>query len=661
MIRSQALPSLVSDGLTPIAARVPEQRSASSEFEVCFLETQVPGGRDSAFFQNVSVCPESLNLDDGDCCSRLANVTLNTRDQPYEATEPPILSEEDRALVVGGDLEDLGDEREQRSASGEEMSINRADLYAKTTLPISITPEFSMQVPHHTSPPIESVETSDVRSVFAELTNDQAEAFRTTASVTTPLFSEKLSSHRVDNGVTYLARIQSTEFNLGEARVDLANSSDSHGVTELAVPGELPRMDAAGEETDLATPRQWGSSFRPASASIVGLQPHTGRRDIINPSDEDRGAQLRKRDFSASDFPNIDNATSESRRFELYDNVDQMSTNLIGATMAEPHFGDRLPQFTQQPNAYELPGRGTAGGYPLIVKDVKLPFSHESAAAEGSSILVRAMDSGSFENNGDASASSERRQDIQSMVNPSRKTEMASNFLRFESDTKLLNPLSAKPVLSSGNRATLYATIDSVGYEVSELSGELHGKPELSAFPPALYRDSKDSLDPIHGSVSGSIELVHSQEPKQLAQYSSLLNYSATAAHRISAQLALHLKPLRDGAVEVSLSPVEFGKVRMFVATTDRLSIHLVAERPEVLDFLRKHSDILHRELRDSGLGDASVTFEYGGDRGRGQSQYSGFQGDSLSEAVEIWDEAIAGEEVMKATPKPVDRLDIRF
>ncbi|WP_162630646.1 flagellar hook-length control protein FliK [Paracoccus endophyticus] len=65
------------------------------------------------------------------------------------------------------------------------------------------------------------------------------------------------------------------------------------------------------------------------------------------------------------------------------------------------------------------------------------------------------------------------------------------------------------------------------------------------------------------------------------------------------------------GVVEITLAPVELGRLTVVIGTSGagpRLGV--IAERPETLELIRRHSDMLIRDLRDSGLPDAQLSFQ---------------------------------------------------
>jgi flagellar hook-length control protein FliK len=86
---------------------------------------------------------------------------------------------------------------------------------------------------------------------------------------------------------------------------------------------------------------------------------------------------------------------------------------------------------------------------------------------------------------------------------------------------------------------------------------------------------------------------------------------------------------LPDGPVEISLSPEELGKVRMsLLGGEGQMTVQIVAERPETLDLLRRHIDMLASELRQQGFTDLSFSFGQGGLSGEGASSSANAGGD---------------------------------
>lgn len=79
-------------------------------------------------------------------------------------------------------------------------------------------------------------------------------------------------------------------------------------------------------------------------------------------------------------------------------------------------------------------------------------------------------------------------------------------------------------------------------------------------------------------------------------------------------QIGLQVLNLGKGRFELTLSPVELGKVDMMLQENDnRLSLIINAERPETMDLIRRHIGLLELELRQMGLGNLSLQLDTGG------------------------------------------------
>ncbi len=72
------------------------------------------------------------------------------------------------------------------------------------------------------------------------------------------------------------------------------------------------------------------------------------------------------------------------------------------------------------------------------------------------------------------------------------------------------------------------------------------------------------------------------------------------------------------GPIEVTLAPPELGRVHMALRDQDgALSLSLSADRPETLDLMRRHADLLEKDLRMLGYGSIAFHFGQGGSGSR--------------------------------------------
>ncbi|SIO13176.1 flagellar hook-length control protein FliK [Vannielia litorea] len=127
-------------------------------------------------------------------------------------------------------------------------------------------------------------------------------------------------------------------------------------------------------------------------------------------------------------------------------------------------------------------------------------------------------------------------------------------------------------------------------------------------------------------------------------------------AQQVAVQIGQIARPLPDGPIELSLHPEELGRLKLsFSGAEAGLHVVIAAERPETLDLLRRHIDVLAQEMRRLGAEGAQFSFLGGNatfaDRHRG----SGAQGRSLGWAG---DGSPGSPAPMEATaPRPMLRL----
>jgi hypothetical protein len=87
-----------------------------------------------------------------------------------------------------------------------------------------------------------------------------------------------------------------------------------------------------------------------------------------------------------------------------------------------------------------------------------------------------------------------------------------------------------------------------------------------------------------------------------------------TSAHapKVAAQLVASALQISNGTTQIILNPEELGRVRMTLTTTEHgIAVAIAAERPETIDLMRRHVDLLVKEFEDLNRGD--VAFSFGG------------------------------------------------
>ncbi|MEM1274940.1 MAG: flagellar hook-length control protein FliK [Pseudomonadota bacterium] len=99
----------------------------------------------------------------------------------------------------------------------------------------------------------------------------------------------------------------------------------------------------------------------------------------------------------------------------------------------------------------------------------------------------------------------------------------------------------------------------------------------------------------------------------------------------IAAQITQAVRGQESGRFEISLDPPELGRVTVTLSTTgDSVSAQVASDRPEIGEMLRRHNDMLHRELTNAGFRNISLDFGFqqqgGAMRDPGQSSGDGSQ-----------------------------------
>jgi flagellar hook-length control protein FliK len=89
------------------------------------------------------------------------------------------------------------------------------------------------------------------------------------------------------------------------------------------------------------------------------------------------------------------------------------------------------------------------------------------------------------------------------------------------------------------------------------------------------------------------------------------------AGRGVAAQVAHAVQGSRESAMEIHLNPAELGKVRISLSPGENgMSVSIQAERPETLDLLRRHAEMLAQDFREMGYD--STSFSFGSRQGRG-------------------------------------------
>jgi flagellar hook-length control protein FliK len=106
------------------------------------------------------------------------------------------------------------------------------------------------------------------------------------------------------------------------------------------------------------------------------------------------------------------------------------------------------------------------------------------------------------------------------------------------------------------------------------------------------------------------------------AQVATNPSATATAPATVVEQLAVAVRQSGDGRVDLTLSPVELGRVRLtLLAGETGITVAIRADRDDTLDLFRRNSDALAQEFRQLGYGSVGFQFSGGGNSGQSRNQ----------------------------------------
>ena len=109
---------------------------------------------------------------------------------------------------------------------------------------------------------------------------------------------------------------------------------------------------------------------------------------------------------------------------------------------------------------------------------------------------------------------------------------------------------------------------------------------------------------------------------------------ASAEAQAVIRQIVAHGPQAGQGDLEITLRPEELGRLRVVVHEhAGQTSLFVTADRPETLDLLRRHTDLLVQEFRNQGFGALNVSVG-GGAPGRGFGQGQPSDGAAAADAA---------------------------
>ncbi len=138
---------------------------------------------------------------------------------------------------------------------------------------------------------------------------------------------------------------------------------------------------------------------------------------------------------------------------------------------------------------------------------------------------------------------------------------------------------------------------------------------------PKVELATDDSASPSENGLQIGIKI---EQPSLVLTHASRpVSHTAPVASQISAQLPQLLSKAEKQTVELRLDPPELGRVTIHLRTKDQhITAHVVAERSDTADLMRRNADIFTATLARAGFSQADLSFQQGkSQNGAGEHQ----------------------------------------
>nr|WP_111300094.1 flagellar hook-length control protein FliK [Paracoccus saliphilus] len=195
-----------------------------------------------------------------------------------------------------------------------------------------------------------------------------------------------------------------------------------------------------------------------------------------------------------------------------------------------------------------------------------------------------------------------------------------------------------------------------VATDARSVEGERPGPTETAARrPDAPLRPLPDGLPALPDPTTVEARLHRdTAAPDRLVATPAALGGPAEARPVLN-QMTQALVSTTSDRTDIALSPEELGRLRLVFSGHDRSQITIWAERPETLDLVRRHADLLTQQLAEAGVQAGSLDFRQGTQRDWPQPTHS-------TGGAESGSDPIPGP-ALRPVPAPLSdrRLDIRL
>ena len=201
---------------------------------------------------------------------------------------------------------------------------------------------------------------------------------------------------------------------------------------------------------------------------------------------------------------------------------------------------------------------------------------------------------------------------------PPEMIEAAAPVVRPDTQARGAGEDAAPPLAGADRDLTL-----AIDRSAPEYPPKFQTAAERAPNLPNVTRDAHDLIepqDPPNGVYSGGQAASVVPNIAPLAAPSPLTITSQAQpvfAAQIGAQIDRHIAatpiaPNSTGVTEFTLNPPELGRLRMVISNSEAgaMSLTILADRPEVADLMRRHSQILVQEFMREGLNHTAIKIE---------------------------------------------------
>jgi len=121
------------------------------------------------------------------------------------------------------------------------------------------------------------------------------------------------------------------------------------------------------------------------------------------------------------------------------------------------------------------------------------------------------------------------------------------------------------------------------------------------------------------GSVPSGLGQMNTSTPSPIST-PNILQQNIQLARSVGIQIRHSINDSKNGPIEITLDPVELGKVRLTLHATDGgMNVQIVADRVETVDLMRRNSAVIQQEFDDLGFREFNFSFsEHNGQQQRG-------------------------------------------